>query len=137
MSIYQRLTEVRKKLKISQTELANLLNCSQPNISDYEKGKIALPISALSIISKTYNVSMEWLVDGEGEMFKQNNPVIKVQPDAITKSQLEQELLACQKELLQLRKQNTLLKTENQELNAEIKEKLKKIIALQDKLINI
>ncbi len=138
MAIYQRLIVMRKKLKLSQTELAKALNCSQPNISDYEKGKIALPISALSIISRTYNINMEWLVNGEGEMFKQNNTVngpVNSNTNNTSNPDIQQELISCQKELIQLRQQNSLLKEENKDLNTKIKEKLEKIIDLQDRLI--
>jgi len=69
MSIGQRLTKVRKTLKVSQADIAKLLNCSQPNISEYEKDKIGIPISSLKLIRNTYNINLDWFLTGEGSMF--------------------------------------------------------------------
>ncbi len=139
----ERLILMRKKLKLSQIALAKLLKCSQPNISDYEKGKVSVPISALQIISKTYNINLNWLITGEGNMFMGEDEPCKPKGDKSKKEevsdtyrkQLEEELKKAQEELVRLRERNSKLREENQELNEEIKERFREIIGLQGKLL--
>jgi SOS-response transcriptional repressor LexA len=76
MTVGQRIIKLRKEKKISQKELANLINCSQPNISDYENDKISPSFAALEIIRKSYNINLDWLITGEGEMFLTSNAEI-------------------------------------------------------------
>ena len=55
------IKEVRLGKKLTQAELANVLNTSQSTISAYEHGKtIILTAFALQIV-KDYNVSLDWL----------------------------------------------------------------------------
>jgi len=65
----ERLKALRSKLSVTQKKFANLLNCSQAKISDYESGKLSVSNKDLSIIANTYNVNLNWLITGEGEMF--------------------------------------------------------------------
>ncbi len=65
----ERLKALRSKLSVTQKKFANLLNCSQAKISDYESGKLSISNKDLSIIANTYNVNLNWLITGEGEMF--------------------------------------------------------------------
>ena len=67
--IGQRITALRKRLKITQAEMAKLLDCRQPTVHDYEKGRIKPSIQAMQIIASTYKVNLNWLLTGEGEMF--------------------------------------------------------------------
>lgn len=139
----ERLILMRKKLKLSQIALAKLLKCSQPNISDYEKGKISVPISALQIISKTYNINLNWLITGEGSMFMGEDEPCQPNRDKSKKDEvsveyrqeLERKLQETQEELLRLRERVSELREENQELNDEIKERFREIIGLQGKLL--
>ena len=55
------LKELRLKKKITQEELAKILNTSQSTISAYESGKTTLLTAfALQIVEK-YKVSLDWL----------------------------------------------------------------------------
>ena len=137
-SLSNRLLEIRKKLKITQKELANLTKVSQSNYSKYEKGIIEPSFSFITNIVNVLGISESWLISGEGEMLKQNNPVngpVNSNTNNTSNPDIQQELISCQKELIQLRQQNSLLKEENKDLNTKIKEKLEKIIDLQDRLI--
>lgn len=59
--IAERLKDIRKDNKLSQKDLAILLNTSQSTISAYEAGKtIILTVFALEIVKK-YNISLDWL----------------------------------------------------------------------------
>jgi len=60
---------LRKAKKITQTELANLLNCKQPTIHDYEKGRVSPNVPTIQLIATTYNVNLNWLLTGNGSMF--------------------------------------------------------------------
>ena len=71
MTIGQRIREIRKIKKISQKELANVLECEQPQISDYENDKYKPSYQALDVIRISYNVNLDWLLSGEGKMFRE------------------------------------------------------------------
>lgn len=59
--IGNRLTELRKKYGLTQTQLANFLNTTQSTVSAYESGKTTLLTAfALQIIDK-YDISLDWL----------------------------------------------------------------------------
>lgn len=49
--------------KLSQTELAKILNLDQGTISNYESGKTEPTITILKNMSKFFNVSIDFLVD--------------------------------------------------------------------------
>ena len=120
MSIGQRLMKVRKSLKVSQVEMAKLLNCSQPNISEYEKDNIGVPISSLIIIRNTYNINLDWLLTGKGEMFLgQTSQTSEFQAN---NNELEKQ----QKRLQDLQKQVDLLKKNIQEIDIEYDQEKKR-----------
>lgn len=58
-----RLKELRKKRKLSQQELADLLNISRESISKYEKGEQEATYQTLKRIAKIFNVSIDYLLD--------------------------------------------------------------------------
>lgn len=59
--IGKRLRMLRNKKKITQNDLAKLLNTSQSTISAYESGKtILLTIFAIKIVNE-YKISLDWL----------------------------------------------------------------------------
>jgi transcriptional regulator with XRE-family HTH domain len=137
------LLELRKKLKITQKELADLTKVSQSNYSKYEKGLIEPGYSFISKIVQLLNINPSWLISGEGEMFVGELKTHKVKEYATKKEevsdtyrkQLEEELKKAQEELVRLRERNSKLREENQELNDEIKERFREIIGLQGKLL--
>lgn len=58
-----KLKEIRKKLNMSQLELANKLNTSQNTISNYEAGNTQPSIEMLVSIANILNVSLDYLCD--------------------------------------------------------------------------
>lgn len=57
----QKLTTLRKQKNLTQLEVAELVHVSRQSISKWEKG-ISVPSSEnLIILSKIYNVSLDWL----------------------------------------------------------------------------
>ena len=69
MSFGKRFKEFRKTLKKTQQNIADVLGCTQSNVNMYEKDEISPPIKMLHIIRQTFNVNIDWLLFGEGDMF--------------------------------------------------------------------
>lgn len=69
--IASRIREVRKALgtKMSQEEFGATLGVSRSVIANIEYDKVAPTDLFLKMLCKTYNVNMDWLMTGEGEMF--------------------------------------------------------------------
>lgn len=69
IKLSERIKFVREKLGISQSVLAKELGLESPMaISSYESGKTEPDISKLIKLSKMANVTLDWLLTGEGEM---------------------------------------------------------------------
>ena len=58
-------SDLRKELKLSQTELAKLLYVSQDTISLWELDKSLPDIKALINMTKIFNVSADYILDIE------------------------------------------------------------------------
>ncbi len=58
----QRLKELRKEIKKTQTGLANELNCSYGTIAGYEIGRYLIATPFLYTICKKYNISADYLL---------------------------------------------------------------------------
>lgn len=61
-----RLKEIRKANKLNQTEFAQKFNISQQTISNWENGVTDIDIESLTAISKTFNLSIDYIL-GETE----------------------------------------------------------------------
>ncbi len=68
-SVNQRYKTLRSHLGLSQTELAEQLKITQAAISAFEKGRSGISPDILKKTSDTFNVNMNWLLNGQGEMF--------------------------------------------------------------------
>lgn len=126
---------LRKKLKLTQGEMADRLKVSNITISRYESGKMTPAVDVISKIIDTFNINANWLFTGKGDIFNTTDNNTCDDSNNTSNPDIQQELISCQKELIQLRQQNSSLKEENKDLNTKIKEKLEKIIDLQDRLI--
>ncbi len=71
-SVNQRYKTLRSHLGLSQTELAEQLKITQAAISAFEKGRSGISPDILKKTSDTFNVNMNWLLNGQGEMFFRN-----------------------------------------------------------------
>ena len=69
----KRFKELRKALKLKQGELAESLTISQGHTSDIENGRKAVSDRIIEILVLKYNVNANWILDGQGEMFKKMN----------------------------------------------------------------
>ena len=59
------LREIRKKKGLSQQKVAMDLNISREALSYYENGKRNPDVSMLIAMSKYFNVSIDYLINGE------------------------------------------------------------------------
>lgn len=69
IEIGKRIKELRKAYNLNQTDFAKPLGISYGHISNLEKGKDMPSQSLIKLMAYEYNSSVEWIVDGQGEMF--------------------------------------------------------------------
>ena len=72
MSINERIKELRKSLKMNQTDFARKIGISQTNLSWLEQDGHNVMERNVKQISSSFNVREEWLRTGIGEKFRQN-----------------------------------------------------------------
>lgn len=61
--MYQnKIRDLREDNDLSQKELAEMLQIHQTTYSDYELGKLNIPVSILHKLANYYNVSIDYLL---------------------------------------------------------------------------
>ena len=65
----ERIKELRSSLKLSQRQFARRIFVSQTLVNEIELGKRKINARILHLISYRFNVNMEWLKEGGGDMF--------------------------------------------------------------------
>lgn len=84
MSINERIKILRAKLKINQTEFASKIGVTQPSLSDIEKGKTQnISNRNIKLICSVFGVREEWLLNGEGDMFRNEENLISLLGDKL------------------------------------------------------
>ncbi|MDD6237374.1 MAG: helix-turn-helix transcriptional regulator [Clostridiales bacterium] len=61
--MYQHIRDIREDHDLSQKQMAELLNIGQTTYSDYELGKINIPIEILKRLSLYFKTSIDYLLD--------------------------------------------------------------------------
>ena len=69
IEIGSRLKKARHMIGKTQKEFAMELDCARSMVGHYETGHNAPSIELLLLLSK-YDISIEWVLTGTGEMFK-------------------------------------------------------------------
>ena len=69
MSINQRFRQVRKHLKMQQSEFAKRLGLSQTSVSWLEQEGNTVSEQTIRLLQLDFHVSEEWLRTGDGPMF--------------------------------------------------------------------
>lgn len=93
-TIGQRIKECRKKMGMTQEELAEILYTKKNTISSYESDKIDLKVKTVQDIAKALNTTPGYLLDG-GEM-KLGEDVLQIvlmlqdMPEGLRKVAVEQ-----------------------------------------------
>ena len=61
--MYQnRLRDLREDKDLKQKDISELLNIHQTTYSDYELGRLNIPVSSLHILADFYHVSIDYLL---------------------------------------------------------------------------
>lgn len=63
MPLYQRIRNLREDKDLTQTQMGELLSCSQRVYSNYERGDIDIPTTTLIKIANFHNVSVDYLLN--------------------------------------------------------------------------
>ena len=61
MHYTERIRALREDHDYNQTLVANAIHVAQTTYSDYEKGKVRIPIECLIKLAKFYNVDMNYI----------------------------------------------------------------------------
>jgi transcriptional regulator with XRE-family HTH domain len=131
--IGERLKKIRITLKLSQLEFAEKLNTQQRNISRYETNQSDFP-DELKIKLSEMGINLNWLLTGEGLMFKDKQ--IDIQKDIMTDSrirELEKKIDELKKSIADLENENKNLEAKNKELSEELLEKFRELVNTQKK----
>ena len=67
-----RLHKIRKKLRLSQEEIADETSITYRAYTSYERGDRKPSFEFLVKLVEKYNVNLNWLIAGKGEMFLSN-----------------------------------------------------------------
>lgn len=77
-SIHERIKFLRKnELKMTQIEFGKRLGSAGPTIVGWEKGDRTPPEATIKLICNEFNVNYDWLVNGIGDIFIENNDSIE------------------------------------------------------------
>ena len=120
MSFGSRLKVVRKKFNLTQKDFATKLKITKASVINYEKGNRFPDSRLLSLIHKTYNIDINWILTGRGEMFFKS--ISKSKSEKLLNKEEQTE------KINKLSKQINKLKAENKKLKD-------KIIKLVDKVV--
>lgn len=82
-SIKDRLKLFRKDKGLTQGDVATQTAISRTYISTIEAGRQEPSFSFIKTLSKTYNLSIDWLLTGEGEMMRGKGEAESVAAEAV------------------------------------------------------
>ncbi len=63
MRIYPRIRNLREDKDMTQTQIADILHCSQRIYSNYEQGEVDIPTTILIQLAKFHQVSTDYLLN--------------------------------------------------------------------------
>lgn len=71
-AINSNLRKFRKNLDLNQSDMADIIEVSVSNYRRYENGELSIPSDKLEILIEKYDLNLNWLFTGTGEMFLKN-----------------------------------------------------------------
>ena len=90
----QRVKQLRKELKLNQSDFGKRLGVTPAAISKIETGERKLTLQMSKAICNEFRVSQEWLVYGTGEMFQAfPSSLMEQLTEEFKLDELEQELI--------------------------------------------
>ncbi len=63
MSYMERMKALREDFDLNQTTVARAIHVAQTTYSDYEKGKVRIPIEYLIELARFYDVDLNYIAD--------------------------------------------------------------------------
>jgi transcriptional regulator with XRE-family HTH domain len=107
--ISERMKELRAALQLSQRQFAKRIFVSQTLVNEIELGKRKMNIRVLHLVAYLFNVNIDWLKHGSGEMFSASPPDARLEHiiEIYHKldNPLQDYLLAQSKELLKIQRE--------------------------------
>jgi transcriptional regulator with XRE-family HTH domain len=94
-TINERLKEIRTSLNISQREFSKRIFISQSLYADIEIGNVECKERFIRLISSQFNVNLDWIKTGEGEMFASSPPDLRLEYLIDIFNQLDPQLQDC------------------------------------------
>ena len=61
--MYERIKNLREDKDLTQTQIANYLNCSQRIYSNYERGEVDIPTGILIKLADLHNTSTDYILN--------------------------------------------------------------------------
>ena len=120
--VLQRITAIMAKKNISVLSLAKVLNMHDTTLNRQLKGQSAMSGSTiLAIILHFDDISAEWLLRGEGEMFRENSGEISQNSTATDQSLLAEkdQRISELKDTIAILKSHVALLEQNQKTSAQ------------------
>jgi transcriptional regulator with XRE-family HTH domain len=77
--IKERLKQVRTSLNLSQREFSKRIFISQSLYADIELGNVEPKERFIRLISSQFNVNLDWIKTGKGEMFSASPPDLRLE----------------------------------------------------------
>lgn len=63
MPLYKRIRDMREDKDMTQTQMGQILSCSQRVYSNYERGDIDIPTTTLIKLANFHNVSVDYILE--------------------------------------------------------------------------
>ncbi len=114
-----RLREVRMALGYSQQYFSALLNTSAGFISEIEGNKKSPGIQLLYSLWRKFNININWLLTGKGNMFHSHSRIEHTPPSQEQRSDMEQDL-SIQQQIIALQQENEKLQQKVRELQSQV-----------------
>jgi len=113
-SVNERIKHIRTVLNLSQKEFSKEVFLSQSSLTDIETGLREVNDRILYIISSQFNLNMEWLKSGKGEIFNEKKTDIRIKHllniyEKLDKT-LQNYLIEQSESLLKIQNENTITK---------------------------
>ena len=116
--VNDRIKQVRTVLNISQNNFSKQIFISQSSLGEIETGVRKVNDRIIQLISTQFNVNKNWLKTGEGEMFNNEKPDIRIEHLIELYNQLDkplQKYLIEQTELLvKITSENKIIKNKRE-----------------------
>ncbi len=61
--MYRRIRDLREDQDMTQTQIAEILHCSQRVYSDYERGVLDIPTDILIALADFHHVSVDYILE--------------------------------------------------------------------------